>query len=280
MCKAKEHNTSDITTHGEPSKSGGKMPGNISPTGEGPEDELAAEGVQEVQKPRLVHSADVKPAETEAERAAREAAEEDADEREFQAQRRDLPNASGASVAGIVGITTSKLPAGKNEFFRTNPTFSPIVDLVVNEVGMERQYYTATENMKVALAGIGITMAAHTLYFTISETGAFRAVPIRTPDEEGNQNEYDRTKEVGLLRGMEEWVRVYTDLKNKQYRVYPADKDPQTGKSKYADPVFPALKHSKIFRLLFADRGHKIDSPQHPMYLKWAGRASNDKNKK
>jgi hypothetical protein len=221
--------------------------------------------------PKLVHDADAAPAETEAERAAREAAEEDEDEQEYRAQRRDMPDVSGASAVGIVTINVSKKPAGKNEFFRAHPTFNPDVKLVDVEVGMEQQYFTATDQMETALASIGITMSWHTLYLTVSETGAVRVVPIRCLDEDGSQNEYNRTKEMAIIRGRDEWVRIYTDLKNKVYKIFPAPH------GRFADPVWPKLKDSKIFRLAFRDKGHRIDSYQHSIYMKWAGRAADKK---
>src|SRR5438876_985966 len=67
----------------------------------------------------------------------------DAEEEEFRAMRRDLPGVKGASASGIVAISVGKAPA-KNEFFRTNADFRPIVAMVDLEVGMERQFFAVT----------------------------------------------------------------------------------------------------------------------------------------
>ena len=72
--------------------------------------------------------------------------------------RRDLPGVKGAGAAGIVAISVGKAPA-KNEFFRTHPTFRPIVPIVDLEVGMERQFFAVTKDMVEALAEIGITVS-------------------------------------------------------------------------------------------------------------------------
>ena len=32
------------------------------------------------------------------------------------------------------------------------------------------------------------------------------------------------------------------------------------------------MKHAKIFKLAFRDRGRLIDSVEHPLFLKWAAR--------
>src|SRR5262245_53475695 len=124
----------------------------------------------------------------------------DEEEREFRALRRDLPGVKGASAVGIVSIGVSKIP-GKNEFFRTHADFRPVVPIVDLEIGMEQQFFAVTDEMVEALAGIGITVSLHTLYLTVTAQGAVRIVPVRCPDQDGDQNEYNRTKELGLVRG-------------------------------------------------------------------------------
>jgi hypothetical protein len=185
----------------------------------------------------------------------------DEDEAEFRKLRRDLPGVKGASAIGIVSIGVSKIP-GKNEFFRTHPEFRPVVPLVDVEVGMEKQYFAVEDAMVVALAGIGITVSDHTLYLTVTPRGAVRLIPINCATD----NEYARTKEIGLLDGIKQWVRLYTDQENKVYKVYPAPA------GRHADPIWPELKPAKIFRLAFRDKGRLVDSTQHPLFKKWAAR--------
>jgi hypothetical protein len=189
----------------------------------------------------------------------------DEEEAEFRALRRDLPGVVGASAAGIVSIGVSKIP-GKNEFFRTHPDFRPVVSVVDIEVGMEKQFFAVTDDMVQALAGIGISVTPHALYLTVTSRGAVRIVPIRNADIEGNQNEYNRTKEIGLLQGISEWVRLYTDQENRVYKVFPAPAD------RFPDPQWPDLKPAKIFRLAFRDKGRLVDSPEHPLVQRWAAR--------
>jgi hypothetical protein len=192
----------------------------------------------------------------------------DEEEREFRALRRDLPGVKGASAVGIVSIGVSKIP-GKNEFFRTHADFRPVVPIVDLEVGMEQQFFAVTDEMVEALAGIGITVSLHTLYLTVTSQGTVRIVPVRCRDQDGDQNEYNRTKELGLVRGATEWVRLFTDLQNRVYKVFSAP----TGR--FADPIWPELKPAKIFRLAFRDKGRLIDSPEHPLFQRWAARDKN-----
>jgi hypothetical protein len=185
----------------------------------------------------------------------------DADEAEFARLRRDLPGVKGASAAGIVSIGVSKIP-GKNEFFRTHAEFRPTVPMVDVDVGMEKQYFAVDTEMTVALAGIGINVTDHTLYLTVTPGGGVRIIPINASTD----NEYTRTKEIGLLEGVHRWVRLYTDQENKNYKVFAAPPH------RYAEPIWPELSHAKIFRLAFRDKGRLVDSPEHPLFKKWAAR--------
>ena len=162
--------------------------------------------------------------------------------------RRDLPGVKGASASGIVAISVGKAPA-KNEFFRTNADFRPIVAMVDLEVGMERQFFAVTKEMITALHGIGITVSDHVLYLTVTSRGAVRIVPVRVPNSDGEQNEYARTKEIGLTQGITEWVRLFTDQENHCYQVFPAP----TGR--FAEPTWPDLKPAKIFQVGISRQG-------------------------
>jgi hypothetical protein len=191
----------------------------------------------------------------------------DEEEKEFRALRRDLPGVKGASAAGIVAISVGKTPP-KNEFFRTHKEFRPIVPIVDVEVGMERQFFAVTSEMVEPLNAIGITVTDHVLYLIVTSRGALRIIPVRQANSDGEQNEYHRTKEIGLMQGMEEWVRLYTDLENRCYKVFSAPA------GRFGAPLLPNLKEAKIFRLGFRDKGRLLDSTEHPLFRKWAARDS------
>src|SRR5262245_345171 len=185
----------------------------------------------------------------------------DADEAEFKKLRRDLPGVKGASAIGIVAIGVGKIP-GKNEFFRTHKDFRPVVPLVDIEVGMEKQFFAVDNDMVKALAGIGITVSDYTLYLTVTPRGGVKLIPVNCTTD----NEYARTKEIGLIEGIDQWVRLFTDQENRVYKVFPAPP------GRFADPIWPELKPAKIFRLAFRDKGRLVDSPEHPLFKKWAAR--------
>jgi hypothetical protein len=89
------------------------------------------------------------------------------------------------------------------------------VKLVNIEVGMERQFFAVHPCMEVPLMGIGISFAPYVLYLTISPRGAVHVIPINS----NSDNDYSRTKEIGLLDAVKKQVRLYTDIENKMYRV-------------------------------------------------------------
>ena len=139
----------------------------------------------------------------------------DADEAEFAKLRRDLPGVKGASVAGIVTVTVTRNPV-KNEFFRTHPDFHPEVLLVQHEEGMEKEFYAVDTDMEVPLKGIGIDCIKHRLYMIVTPRGGVRIIPISCETD----NEWVRTKEIGLLDGTKQWVRIYSDRENSLSAFY------------------------------------------------------------
>ena len=121
--------------------------------------------------------------------------------------RRDMDGVKDTAVIGIVTINVAKGPP-KNEFFRTHPAFRPIIPMVNIEQGMERHFFAVAPEMIQPLLEIGITVADHILYLTVASGGAVTVVPVRQAVGDGEQNEYDRTKEIGLRRARTAWVRT------------------------------------------------------------------------
>jgi len=190
----------------------------------------------------------------------------DEDEAEFQALRRDVEGVKDAAAAGIVTIAVDKVPGKNNQFFRTCRDFKAVVPIAIQPVGLDKHFLAVAPSMVAVLAGIGISVANHTLYLTVTTRGAVSIIPVRCAGDDGEMNEYNRTKENTLLRGLDEWVRLYTDQENKCYEVFPAPA------GRFGEPQFPKLKQAKIFRLAFRDRGRLIDSIEHPQYKQWAAR--------
>jgi hypothetical protein len=218
-------------------------------------------------EPDLEKQADKPATETIVPLSPKQAEELDADEAELRALRHDVPGVKGAGAAGIVTISVNKIPT-KNEYFRSHLKIRPVISIVNVEVGMENQYFAVTKEMVDALRDIGISVANHMLYLTLTSQGALRICPVRQASDEEHQNEYDRTREIGLVDAMHKWVRLYHDEANRCYKVFPAPA------GRFSEPQWPDLKEGKIIRLAFRDKGRLIDSIEHPLFKKWAGRDS------
>jgi hypothetical protein len=190
----------------------------------------------------------------------------DEEEAEYRALRRDVPGVRGSAEAGLLAISVGRQPTPKNEFYRTHRDFHPVVALVGVEAGFDRHFIAVMPNMIEPLAGIGITTVDHVLYLIISPRGALRIIPVCGPNNEGEQSEWAITKERALIDGIDRWVRMYTDREGNCYKSFPAPAD------RFGEPNWPDIKPAKINRLAFRDRGRLIDSPDHILVQKWAGR--------
>ena len=190
----------------------------------------------------------------------------DQEEAEYRALRRDLPGVKGAGEAGMLTISVGREPSPKNIFYRTHPTFRPIVPIVNVQAGMDTHFVAVMPHMVEPLAGMGITVTDHTLYLIVTEEGGFRIIPVRGPNEEGEQNEWHRTKEMALLQAVDRWYRMYSDRPNSAHKNFPAPD------GRFGDPKWPEIKPARIMRMAFKDKGRLIDSPDHILVQKWAGR--------
>jgi hypothetical protein len=190
----------------------------------------------------------------------------DEEEAEFRALRRDLPGVKGAGEAGLITVGVGRQPTPKHEFYRTHPDFRPVVPIVSVEAGMDKHFVAVAHDMIEPLAAIGISVADHTLYMIITPRGGLRIIPICGPNAEGEMNEWARTKEAALIDGIDGWVRMYSDRENNAYKSFPAPA------GRYGEPNWPSIKPAKTFRLAFRDKGRLIDSTDHVLFQKWAGR--------
>jgi hypothetical protein len=189
----------------------------------------------------------------------------DEEEEEFRRLQRGVPGVKGSAEAGLVAISVNKQP-WKNELFRTNKEFCSIVSMVVFEKGLDKSFVIVDPCMVAPLEAIGITVGDFRLYLIISPKAALRIIPVRGMDQEGNVNAWSETMGHALIDGRDHWVRVFSDLPNGSYRTFRAPD------GRFGEPAWPLIKPARIQRLAFRDRGMVIDSPDHVLFQKWAGR--------
>ena len=188
----------------------------------------------------------------------------DEDEAMLRALRLDLPGVAGAPNGMVSIAVTDRFP--KREFFRVHSTHTAVFPMVDHAAGMEVEYHVISTPMVPELTSIGVDALSYRLYEMMTAEGAVRLVPVRQADLDGSQNEWNRTKEIALARAQSVWVRAISDKANGRYRVFEAPPD------RFPEPVWPDLSLAKLVRLAFTDRGRLIDSPEHPLFKKWAAK--------
>jgi hypothetical protein len=200
--------------------------------------------------------------ETEVDTSAPTDAQLDEDEAMLRALRIDLPGTANVPT-GIVAISvTDRFP--KREFFRC-AIETVTMHLVDHVAGLETEFHAVMPSMLAELASISIDAAPYKLFQLITAEGAVKIIAVRQAEVDGSQNEWTRSKEVALTRAQKTWVRAISDMANGRYRVFEAPS------GRFPEPVFPGHTWGQLIRLAFTDRGRLINSPQHPLFRKWAG---------
>ena len=187
----------------------------------------------------------------------------DEDERALRALRIDLPGTGGAPSGIISMAVTNRLP--KKEFFRCHPTNTVVVPMVDHVRGMDVEYNIVAPSMVAELASIDIDALPYRLWQTLTAEGASIIIPVRQADLTATKIPGTRPgdgpdpRAIGMAAcefGQAEWTLPCVRGAAKALRR----------------PGIPDLSMAKTIRLAFTDRGRLIDSPQHPLFLKWAGR--------
>ena len=144
----------------------------------------------------------------------------DEEEREFRALRRDFPGVKGAGAAGIVAVSSPRSPARMSSSAPTPNSGRSmpwsISKLAWNGIlrchrsdggGLECDRYHGDRS--------------HSLLH-VTRAGSRNRSGSSSRYNDGEQNEYARTKEIGLMQASDEWVRLFTDRENRCYQVFPA----------------------------------------------------------
>jgi hypothetical protein len=93
------------------------------------------------------------------------------------------------------------------------------------------------------------------LYTLMNRVGNLRICEVKLP-QDGKWNEYNRTRQMALDRGIVEWTRMWANLKASRYESQPAP-------VKYPDPIWPDLSYGDLLQIAFGALGRIIDSEDH-----------------
>ena len=126
---------------------------------------------------------------------------------------------------------------------------------MTHEVAKEQHHFVVAADMVERSIAIGITVErSRALPHGDDAAAPIASCPVRQANADGEQNEYHRTKEIGLVAGIDEWVRLFTDQREPLLQGLS-----RAGRA-LRRAQWPDLKPAKIFRLAFRDKGRLIDS--------------------
>jgi hypothetical protein len=162
----------------------------------------------------------------------------------------------------LATISVRKPPA--EDFVRVNSEreMSLTVALHENRDNFTSEYYVVLPKMLGTMLDLRSVFYAQ-LYVTVTRSGLVMLWPVKLPTGGAGNPWYD-----SALKGAElakaNWIRIFADPGQKQYRIMKALGD-------FDEPVFPDKPLSEILEIAF--RGRVIDSGDHPICRKLRGEA-------
>jgi hypothetical protein len=160
----------------------------------------------------------------------------------------------------LATISVRKPPA--DDFVMVNPEreMSLTVALHENRDNFTSEYYVVLPKMLGTMLDLRSVFYAQ-LYVTVTRSGLVMLWPVKLPTGGAGNPWYD-----SALKGAElakaNWIRIFADPGQKQYRIMKALGD-------FDEPVFPDKPLSEILEIAF--RGRVIDSADHPVCRKLRG---------
>jgi hypothetical protein len=160
----------------------------------------------------------------------------------------------------LATISVRKPPA--EDFVRVNSEreMSLTVALHENRDNFTSEYYVVLPKMLGTMLDLRSVFYAQ-LYVTVTRSGLVMLWPVKLPTGGAGNPWYD-----SALKGAElakaNWIRIFADPGQKQYRIMKALGD-------FDEPVFPDKPLSEILEIAF--RGRVIDSADHPICRKLRG---------
>jgi hypothetical protein len=108
------------------------------------------------------------------------------------------------------------------------------------------------------MAGVfqGSSAAMYQLYPLMNRVGNLRICPVKLPGTDGKQNEWHRTRQLAVEKGILGWVRMFSNRPAGRYEYQPAP-------APYPDPIWPDLAIGDWLQIAFGDAGRIINNTDH-----------------
>lgn len=146
----------------------------------------------------------------------------------------------------------------KQSFFRTHPEFETKAYIIEWEDERNAAYIVLPK----MLPYVDDQAKPYILYLCTYPNGTIFLTSIKQPNEDGNWNEWHRSKTEAIIKAKKEWIRLIPDKKAQGYNV-------QIAKGDYGVPKWPELSMNEIIAIAFKDR--HISDVNHPKIKQLAG---------
>ncbi|WP_338822494.1 hypothetical protein [Bradyrhizobium septentrionale] len=159
-------------------------------------------------------------------------------------------------------VSVRKPPA--EEFIRVNPDRAMTITVALHDCrdNFTSEYYIVAPRMLSEMMDLRAAFYAQ-LCVTVTRSGLVMLWPVKLPTGGASNPWYD-----SALRGAEmaktDWIRIYADPGQKQYRIRKA-------LGAFDPPAFPDKPLNELLELAF--RGRIIDTSDHPICKKLRGEA-------
>jgi hypothetical protein len=172
--------------------------------------------------------------------------------------RFDLSHLENNTIAAPLAIPVGK--PSEFEWFRTHPepAWRPtFLCLEFEPPGTaNRELHIVHPHMAHVFAAT--SAAPYKLYVLMNRVGGLRICPVKLPGPDGKQNEWHRTRQLALEKGLPQWVRMHSNRPAGRYEWQPAP-------THFPDPIWPDLAVGELLQIAFGDLGRIITDADHPV---------------
>ena len=156
-------------------------------------------------------------------------------------------------------MTVPARKPNRQDFVRVHPDNAFHLETVVLELKEERETYLVDKALWPELPGDVIPKS---LFTAINRQGVVFIWPIRLPQEDGRQDEWNRSALEAALIAKEKWIRLAANMSLGAYEVFEA-----TGT--LPEPKWPEISFRELLEIAF--KANYIDSLDHPVLKRLRG---------
>jgi len=174
--------------------------------------------------------------------------------------RIDISQLESNLAAAPLDIPVEK--PGEFEWFQTHPDPAyrpalPCIDFLPPGT-KNRELHLIHPTMVPFLSKLRSSIAVYQLYFLMNRIGNVRVCPVKLPGPDGRMNDWNRTRQAAVEKGIGAWVRMWANKSGSRYEWMPAP-------VVYPDPVWPDLTIDEVLTIAFDHLGRVINNEDHPV---------------